>query len=74
MAEVLPIKNHGLYSREQKASAAKTLRDALANKPKEVVVIFYDQGGELRVGGHPNDPGNALWMMEMAKAMLLGLR
>ena len=74
MADIVKIGKHALYKREQKASASKTLRDTLACKPKEVLVIFMDSDDELRVSGYPNDPGNALWLMEMAKAILLGLK
>lgn len=74
MADIVPIKTHGLYKRETKASAVRTLRESLVCKPKQVLVIFINQDDEFRISGYPNDPSEAVWLMEMAKATLLGLR
>lgn len=74
MADLIPIKSHAAFERQTKRSAAGVLRDVRATHPREVFVVYLDAAGEVGVQGFPPDPGNALWLMEMAKAKLLGLR
>jgi len=71
MADVVPIKKHREYYRQTKRSAAGCLREARSRNPSDVVVIGYDQSGELFIMSEPVDPGHVLWMMESAKAHLL---
>lgn len=70
MADVVPIAGHAAFEHAEVRSAARTLRMAHQRRPVEVLVIGVDQDGELFVGGHPNEPGNAFWLMEMAKKRL----
>jgi len=72
MADIVPIKAHREYYRAQKRTAAGVLRDCRASNPKEILVIGIGADDELFVQGSPPDPGNALWLMEMAKKKLLG--
>jgi hypothetical protein len=72
-ADVLPIKGHRGYERKVRQSAAAVLRDCRARHPTDVLVMGYDAEGRFFVQGAPPDPGQALWLMELAKKMLLGL-
>lgn len=72
MADVIPIKDHRQYQRRAKLSAAIVLRECRAKGASEMLVIGVDRDGQLFVNGSPPDPGNALWLMEMAKKKLLG--
>lgn len=71
MTNVLPIKHHAAFIREERRSVARTLSLAKTARCGEVVVIGVDDEGELLVKAHPNDPGNALWLMERAKRVLV---
>jgi hypothetical protein len=71
MRNVVPIKRHRSFARVEKRSAARTLSHASKAALTEVVVIGVDDEGELIVSAHPNDPGNAMWLMERAKKHLL---
>lgn len=74
MADIVPIKKHKDYYRQVKRSAAGALRAARAKNPEQVLVIGLDADGDLFVQGSPPDPGNAFWLMEMARLKLTGLR
>lgn len=74
MADIVPIKRHKAFVREQKATIARTLRQAKDIGFTEIFIIGFDRDGEIRVQGHPPDPGNAMYLMEMAKQKLTGLR
>lgn len=69
---VFPIKSHRDYERHVKRTAAGVLRDARSCKPKEIFVVGVDENDQIFVMGSPNDPGNTLWLMEMAKKRLTG--
>lgn len=71
MADIISIKKHRLYQREKKASVARTLSQARSQRGDEILVIGTNVDGDLYVVGFPNDPGNALWLMELAKRKLL---
>lgn len=73
MADVVPIRRHKDYKRHNRRSAAGCLRAARGYNPVEVLVIGVDGDGDCFVQAHPPEPGNAFWLMEMAKAKLLGL-
>jgi hypothetical protein len=72
MADIVPIKAHRAYERKTKQSAAGVLKDCRSMHPTEVLVIGYAADGELFVRGSPPDPGNAFWLMEMARKKLVG--
>lgn len=73
MADILPIKGHGLYERQTRQSAAGCLRSVRERlKPRAVLVMGYDDEGEFFVRAAPNDPAEAMWLMELAKRRLLG--
>lgn len=71
MADIVPIAKHRDYERQTKQSAAGVLRTARARNPTEVLVIGIDAAGDLFASASPPDPGNALWLMELAKLKLL---
>lgn len=71
MADIVPIGKHREFYRQTKRSAAGVLRDCRTLQPMEVLVIGVDPHGEVFVQASPCDPGNSLWLMEMAKKMLL---
>lgn len=73
MADVLPIKGHREFERQVRRSAAGVLRDCRALGPTDVLVIGFGADGLLFVQASPPDPGNAMWLMELAKKQLLGL-
>jgi hypothetical protein len=73
MADIVPIKAHREYDRQTKRSAAGLLREVRALGPTDVLVMGYGADGNFFVQGSPPDPGNALWLMELAKRRLLGL-
>lgn len=70
---VVPIKKHRNFERHTKRLAAGVLRDVRAMNPTEILVIGHAADGSLIVQGYPPDPGNALWLIELAKKRLLGL-
>lgn len=71
MADIIPIQTpHGEFTRQTKRSVAGVLRDARTRNPTEVLVIGTDDAGNLFVTSSPPDPGNALWLMELAKLRL----
>lgn len=72
MAEIVPIKRHALYRRQKRESAAGALRKARANKLTDVLIIGWDEAGDLYVSGSPPDPNQALWLMEACKRRLFG--
>lgn len=74
MADIVPIKRHKEYYRQIKRQAAGVLRDVRAINPVEVLVIAIDTAGDLHVQGSPPDPANAMWLMELAKQKITGLR
>lgn len=75
MADVLPIKGHREFERQTKRSAAGVLRQVRERaRPTEVLVIGLDEDGQLFVQSSPTDPANALWLMELAKQKITGLR
>ena len=71
MADIVPIGKHREYERQTKQSAAGCLRSARARRPTEVLIIGYDKDGEFFVMGSPPDPGNAFWLMELARRQLM---
>lgn len=71
MSDVVPIKKHRGFYRQQRRTAAGVLRDVRALNPREILVIAIDHDGEIIVQGHPPDPANAMWLMESAKLKLL---
>lgn len=73
MADVVPIKDYRGYERKVRQSAAGVLRDCRSRHPTDVLVMGYDAAGQFFVQGAPPDPGQALWLMELAKKTLLGL-
>jgi hypothetical protein len=74
MANVVPIGKHREFTRQTKRSAAGVLRDVRALNPTEVLCIGTDANGDLFVQGSPPDPANSMWLMELAKQKLTGLR
>jgi len=71
MGVVVPIGRHREFRRQERNSVNAVLRNARAAGLSEVLVIGTDRHGALHLRGSPNDPGNALWLMETAKARLL---
>ena len=74
MADVVPIEGHAEFERHEVRSAVACLRHSVRHRPTTVLVIGLDSEGELFVSGVPNDPAEGLWLMEMAKLKLLGVK
>lgn len=71
MGDIVPIQKHREFVRHTKRSAAGVLRDCRAKHPTDVLVMGYDGDGRFFVQGSPPDPGNALWLMELARKKLV---
>ena len=69
MADVIAFGDHQPF--DPPGSPMRTLRMAHQARPREVLVVGVYDDGEVFVAGCPNDPGNALWLMERAKQRLL---
>jgi hypothetical protein len=69
---VVNIAEHKDFEKGERLSVSRTLRQARQARLTEVLVIGHGADGALFLAGHPNDPGNALWLMELAKKKLLG--
>jgi hypothetical protein len=70
MADVVPIRQkYGAFNRVRRNSVKRVLNQARGLT--DVLVIGTHPDGELHLRGCPNDPGHALWLMEMAKRRLL---
>jgi hypothetical protein len=54
-----------------KQSAERILSLAKKSDLTEILIIGTDKEGKLFLAGFPPDPGNALWLMEVAKKKLL---
>jgi hypothetical protein len=68
MADIVPIRSTaGEFVRKKRLVARRVLKEA--HGCEEVVVIGM-RDGELWLRGAPNDPGHAMWMMELAKRRL----
>ena len=74
MADIFPIGKHRAYVRQTKQSAAGCLKDSRARHPTEVVVVGIDEAGQLFCNACPSDPGNALYLIELAKLRILGAK
>ena len=71
MADVLKLSDQpGAFNRRRRNSVKRVLNQARGLT--EVLVIGYEGDGELYVRGCPNDPAQAVWLMELAKRKLLG--
>lgn len=68
MADVIPIRTpHGEFTRAKRLHARQVIKQA---RGCEEVLVIGMRDGELWLRGVPNDPGNALWLMELAKQRL----
>lgn len=77
MADIVPIvpivpigQKIGDFNRRRRNTVKRVLKRARGLT--EVLVIGYEEDGELHLRGCPNDPGQALWLMEMARKKLVG--
>ena len=71
MADVIPIRSsNGEFIRVKRLKARRVIKEA---RGCEEVLIIGLHNGELWLRGAPNDPANAMWLMELAKKRLLGL-
>lgn len=68
---VVPIQDHAAFEESETMTVRRILANARRNGLTEVLVIGYESDGSLFVSGHPPSPGDALWLMEMAKQKLL---
>lgn len=71
MADVVRLKDgHGGFVRHRRLRVRNVLKEA---KGCEEVLLIGVRDGELWLRGCPNDPAQAMWLMELAKKQLLGL-
>lgn len=69
MADVVPIRaTAGEFVRKKRLHVRHVLAQA---KGCDEVLVIGVRDGELHLRGAPNDPGNALWLMELARKRLL---
>jgi hypothetical protein len=70
MADVIGIRDRsGDFYRRRRNTVKRVLNQARGLT--EVLVIGFNGDGEIHVRGCPNDPGQAMWLMELAKQRLL---
>lgn len=70
MADIIKIRDSaGAFHRRRRNTVKRVLLQARGLT--DVLIIGYEEDGELHVRGCPNDPGHALWLMELAKQRLL---
>lgn len=70
MGDIVPIRQrHGEFTRVRRNTVKRVLNQARGLT--DVLVIGTRADGELHLRGCPNDPGHALWLMELAKKRLL---
>lgn len=68
MADIVPIRSTaGEFIRKKRLHVRSVLKEA---KHCEEVLIIGISNGELHLRGAPNDPGHAMWLMELAKRRL----
>lgn len=68
MADVVPIRTSaGDFEKAKKLTSRRVLNGA---RGCDEILVIGLRNGDLIVRGSPNDPGNAMWLMELAKRRL----
>jgi hypothetical protein len=71
MADVIPIQRHKDYQRQAQRSVSGCLKQCRGMGLVEVLVIGVDGAGQVHVKSPNANPGDAFWLMEMARNKLV---
>lgn len=72
MADVISIKRHQDFQRQGQRTVSGCLKQCRGIGLVEVLVIGVDADGQTVVRSPNANPGDALWLMEMARKKLVG--
>lgn len=72
MGDIVQITQHKGFDRKVKRTVQGCLKSARALQLVEVLVIGVNRDGDTVVRSPNANPGDALWLMEMARKKLVG--